>query len=46
LSELKRHGHLTTHGNPPAISFRTMQSGLYRFAVDLNSGAYAIMFLA
>jgi hypothetical protein len=46
LSELKRHGHLTTHGNPPAISFRTMQSGWYRFAVDLNSGAYAIRFVA
>lgn len=42
LSELKRHGHLTTHGNPPAISFRPLQSGWHRFAVDLNTGAYAI----
>lgn len=42
LPDLKRHGHLTTHGNPPAITFRPRLSGWHRFAVDLNTGAYAV----
>ena len=42
LATLKFHGQLTTHGNPPAISYVPKQTGWYRFSVDLNTGAYAV----
>jgi hypothetical protein len=42
LSELKRYGHLTTHGNPPALKFKAINSGLHRFVVDLRTGAYSV----
>lgn len=42
LEDLRVYGHLTTHGNPPAISFIPSISGLHRVIVDLWSGAYGI----
>jgi len=42
LSDLRRHGHLTSHGNPPPLSFTPLMHGLYRFHVDLTTGAYAV----
>ena len=42
LPALKRHGQITTHGNPPPISFKATHTGAHRFCVDLSSGAYAI----
>lgn len=43
LEQLKIYGHLTTHGNPPAISFTPRESGLHRFVVDLRTGAYSVI---
>jgi hypothetical protein len=45
LENLKRHGHLTSHGNPPSISFTPDQSGFHRFIVDLSTGAYGVFFV-
>jgi len=42
LSDLRHHGHLTSHGNPPPLSFTPPVDGAYRFHVDLNTGAYAV----
>lgn len=42
LEVLKLHGHLTSHGNPPSISFTPHQSGIHRFIVDLSTGAYGV----
>jgi len=39
---LKRYGQLTTHGNPPALSFTPIHSGPYRFFADVVSGAYSV----
>lgn len=43
LSELKHFGHLTSHGNPPAIRFIPSKTGLHRFMVDLRTGAYSVL---
>ena len=42
LEDLRIHGQLTTHGNPPPIHFVPSVSGLHRVMVDLWSGAYGI----
>jgi hypothetical protein len=42
LAALKRFGHLTTHGNPPALTYKADESGYHRFAVDLNTGAFTV----
>ena len=39
---LKRYGQLTTHGNPPALTFTPIHSGLHRFFADVISGAYSV----
>lgn len=43
LNELKHFGHLTSHGNPPAIKFLPSKTGLHRFMVDLRTGAYSVI---
>jgi hypothetical protein len=45
LEDLRIHGHLTTHGNPPPIHFVPSVSGLHRVMVDLWTGAYGIKLL-
>jgi hypothetical protein len=42
LEDLRTHGHLTTHGNPPPIRFVPSVSGPHHVMVDLWSGAYGI----
>lgn len=42
LEDLRTHGHLTTHGNPPPIHFVPSTSGPHVVMVDLWSGAYGI----
>lgn len=42
LEDLRNHGHLTTHGNPPPIHFIPSVSGMHRVMVDLWSGGYGI----
>lgn len=42
LADLRLHGQLTTHGNPPPIQFTTPASGCYKVMVDLWTGAYSI----
>jgi len=42
LEDLRTHGHLTTHGNPPPIRFVPSVSGQHHVMVDLWSGAYGI----
>lgn len=42
LEDLRTHGHLTTHGNPPPIHFVPSISGPHLVMVDLWSGAYGI----
>ncbi|MFQ6537720.1 MULTISPECIES: hypothetical protein [Aphanothece] len=42
LEQLKKHGHLTSHGNPPPISFKPSRTGWHRFVVDMNTGAYSV----
>ncbi|MCP9927033.1 hypothetical protein [Cyanobium sp. CH-040] len=42
LCDLRRYGQLTTHGNPPPIRYRPKQTGMHRFCVDLNTGAYSV----
>ena len=40
--QLRRHGQLTTHGNPPALSFTPIHTGPHRFFADVISGAYSV----
>lgn len=42
LQQLRQYGHLTTHGNPPALRFVPSQEGWHRFSVDLVTGGYSI----
>lgn len=42
LEDLIRYGQLTTHGNPPPLHYVCRQSGMHRFLVDLETGAYSI----
>jgi len=42
LPMLKRYGHLTTHGDPPALQITPQVSGLHKFIVDLETGAYSV----
>jgi len=42
LDQLRRYGHLTTHGNPPALTFTPTQEGWHRFSVDLVTGGYSV----
>ena len=42
-ASLRRYGQLTTHGNPPALSFTPIHSGPYRFWADVISGAYSVL---
>ena len=42
LADLKKYGQLTTHGNPPPLSYSAKRDGWHRFFVDLHTGAYAI----
>lgn len=46
LERLRHYGHLTTHGNPPALKFTPRTGGLHRFVVDLRTGAYGVTPLA
>lgn len=39
---LRRHGQLTTHGNPPPLTFTPVHTGPHRFFVDVVSGAYSV----
>jgi len=39
---LRRHGQLTTHGNPPALSFTPVHTGPYRFFADVITGSYSV----
>ena len=42
VSSLKRFGQLTSHGNPPALSFTAIHTGPYRFYADVITGAYSV----
>ena len=42
VSALKRFGQLTSHGNPPALTFTPIHTGLYRFYADVITGAYSV----
>jgi hypothetical protein len=42
VSSLKRFGQLTSHGNPPALSFTAIHTGPYRFFADVITGAYNV----
>jgi hypothetical protein len=42
LAQLRTYGHLTTHGNPPALRFTPKETGWHRFSVDLVTGGYSI----
>lgn len=42
LQQLRQYGHLTTHGNPPALRFLPSQEGWHRFSVDLVTGGYSV----
>jgi len=42
VSSLKRFGQLTSHGNPPALSFTAIHTGPYRFFADVITGAYSV----
>ena len=42
VSALKRFGQLTSHGNPPALNFTPIHTGLYRFYADVITGAYSV----
>lgn len=43
VSSLKRYGRLTSHGNPPPLSFTPIHSGPYRFYADVTTGAYSVL---
>jgi hypothetical protein len=42
LEDLKRYGHLTTHGNPEPLQVQADETADYKFTVNLESGAYAV----
>ena len=42
VSSLKRFGQLTSHGNPPALSFTALHTGPYRFYADVITGGYSV----
>jgi len=42
VSALKRFGQLTSHGNPPALTFTPIHTGLYSFYADVITGAYSV----
>ena len=42
VSSLKRFGRLTSHGNPPALSFTAIHTGPYRFYADVITGGYGV----
>ena len=42
VSSLKRFGQLTSHGNPPALSFTAIHTGPYRFFADVITGGYSV----
>jgi hypothetical protein len=42
VSSLKRFGQLTSHGNPPALSFTAIHTGPYRFYADVITGGYSV----
>lgn len=42
LEQLRQYGHLTTHGNPPALQFTPKQEGWHRFSADLVTGGYSV----
>ena len=42
VSALKRFGQLTSHGNPPALSFTPIHTGPYLFYADVITGAYSV----
>jgi hypothetical protein len=42
LEDLRRWGALTSHGNPSPLRYTPSRDGLYRFTVDLVSGAYSV----
>jgi hypothetical protein len=42
IASLRRFGQLTTHGNPPPLSFTAIHTGPHRFFADVISGAYAV----
>jgi hypothetical protein len=42
LEQLRQYGHLTTHGNPPALQFTPKQEGWHRFTADLVTGGYSV----
>ena len=42
MSALKRYGQLTSHGNPPALSFTAIHTGPYRFFADVITGGYSV----
>lgn len=42
VSSLKRFGQLTSHGNPPALSFTAIHTGPYRFYADVITGSYSV----
>jgi hypothetical protein len=42
LEQLRQYGHLTTHGNPPALRFTPTEEGWHRFSVDLVTGGYSV----
>ncbi len=42
VSALKRFGQLTSHGNPPALSFTALHTGPYRFYADVITGGYSV----
>lgn len=39
---LREFGHLTTHGNPAAMTFTPAETGIHRFFVDLETGLYGV----
>lgn len=40
---LREFGHLTTHGNPAAMTFTPEDTGVHRFFVDLETGLYGAL---
>ena len=46
LQQLRQYGHLTTHGNPPALRFVPTEEGWHRFSVDLVTGGYSVQAVA
>jgi hypothetical protein len=42
LEDLRRFGHLTTHGNPEPLQVKAEQTADYKFTVNLETGAYSV----